>query len=60
MKNMKNKKIKSTAEKNFDYDLMLYKDIETDLKKEKAPKKKSTKLIKVRRIKVKKTQSGHP
>jgi len=56
---MKNKKIKSTAEKNFDYDLMLYKDIETDLKKEKAPKKKSTKLIKVRRIKAIKSQSGH-
>jgi len=57
---MKNKKMKIPVEKNYDYDLLLYKDIETDLKKEKHPKKKNTKLIKGRRIRVKKSRSGHP
>lgn len=52
--------MKIPVEKNYDYDLLLYKDIETDLKKEKHPKKKNTKLIKGRRIRVKKSRSGHP
>lgn len=52
---MKNQKIKNQFEKCFEYDLMLYKDIEMDLRKAKTPIMKKKQILRKTKNKSKKT-----